>query len=220
VEIIVRVWIIAYRDFSNSCIILIKKNVKNNFLERMTVNIKFSPLTPDNWNDFEKLFGTHGACGGCWCMFWRISRKQFYEGCKSQNKLDIKKLVFSGTIPGILGYMDNQAVGWCSIASREEFDSLERSRTLKRIDEKPVWSIVCFFVQKNFHRMGIMGELIRGAVDYARSKGARIIEAYPNMLSSKKQPAEIYMGDLKTFLKDGFQEAAKAGSKVIVRKYI
>ena len=30
------------------------------------------PLTPDRWADFETLFGERGACGGCWCTFWRV----------------------------------------------------------------------------------------------------------------------------------------------------
>ena len=62
----------------------------------------FSPLTPEKWNDFEQLFGTHGAYGRCWGMFWRLTRKEFREGCKSKNKLDLRDLVNNGTIPGIL----------------------------------------------------------------------------------------------------------------------
>jgi GNAT superfamily N-acetyltransferase len=184
------------------------------------VNLRFSPLTPNNWKDFEQLFGTQRGCSNCWCMFWHLTREQFNKGCKSQNKMDMKELIESGKTPGILGYIDSQAVGWCSIAPREEFASLERSRILKRIDEAPVWSIVCFFVRKDFQRKGILREMIQGAVDFAELKGAKIIEAYPNLPSSKKHPAEMYMGNLSTFLNTGFIEVARTGSKIIVRKKV
>jgi len=28
----------------------------------------FQPLTPDLWDDLERLFGPNGAYGGFWCM--------------------------------------------------------------------------------------------------------------------------------------------------------
>ncbi len=184
------------------------------------MNLIFSPLTSDKWNDFEQLFGSHGAYGGCWCMFWRHTRKHFSKGCKGQNRQDMKNLVFAGTIPGILVYENNQPIGWCSIAPRKDFGSLERSRTLKRVDDEPVWSIVCFFIRKDFHGKGMQGELIKCAVEYAKSKGAAIIEAYPNMSGHQRLPMEMYMGSLNTFWAAGFKEIAKAGLKVIVRRYL
>lgn len=144
--------------------------------------LMISPLTPEKWNDFEQLFGTHGAFGGFWCMFWRLTRKEFREGCKGKNKQDIRDLVFHGTIPGVLAYADDQPVGWCSVAPREDFCSLKRSRILKCVDNQPVWSIVCFFVRRDFQGKGMMGELIRGAMEYAKSRGAQIIKptlSYP-----------------------------------------
>jgi GNAT superfamily N-acetyltransferase len=184
------------------------------------MNLNFFSLTPDKWNDFEQLFGTHGAYGGCWCMFWRHPRKHFGEGCKSQNKQDMKSLVFSWTIPGSFAYADSLAVGWCSIASREDFSSMERSRTLKRMDDRSVWSIVCFFVQKDFHGKGMMGELIQEAIEYAKQKGAQIIEDYPDIPERKRPPVEMYMGSLNTFLTAGFYQVAKAGLHVIVRRQL
>ena len=100
----------------------------------------------------------------------------------------MKGVVFGATIPGILAYADGKPIGWCSIAPREEFGSLERSRTLKRMNDKPVWSIVCIFVRKDFYSMGMMGELIRGAMKYAKIKGARIIEASPDIPDKKDYP--------------------------------
>ena len=106
-----------------------------------TRNLVFHPLTIEHWDDFVKLFGAKGAYGGCWCMYWRITRKEFGQNCGDKNKQAMHELIKSGTIPGIIGYLNNQPATWCSIAPREEFASLERSRNLKRMDDKPVHQI-------------------------------------------------------------------------------
>lgn len=179
----------------------------------------FLPLTPANWDDLVELFGEHGAYGGCWCMFWRQTRQEFNQNCGERNKQALKALVDHGVIPGILAYQDGKVVGWVSIAPREDFSSLERSRTLKRIDDQPVWSIVCFYAPK-VQRGNMMATLIDYAVTYARENGAKIIEAYPSTSNAHVQSAELYMGRLSTFLGAGFEEQAPAGSKVVVRKYV
>ncbi|MFH0931574.1 MAG: GNAT family N-acetyltransferase, partial [Candidatus Zixiibacteriota bacterium] len=115
-------------------------------------DLKFNTVTPKRWKDLENLFGERGACGGCWCMWWRLSRSQFNKQKGEGNRKALKKIVDSGEIPGILAYADGKPIGWCSVAPREGFPVLERSRILKRIDEKPVWSVVCFFVAKPFRR--------------------------------------------------------------------
>src|SRR4030066_977603 len=93
------------------------------------------PLTPERWSDFEELFGPRGACGGCWCMYGRLSRRQYNEQHGELNRRNIKALVESGNIPGILAYSADEPVGWCSVAPREEFPPLGRSRILKPVDE-------------------------------------------------------------------------------------
>ena len=115
----------------------------------------FKPLTKDRWSDFEELFGKRGAYGGCWCMWWRLTRKEFEQGQGEGNRQAMHAIVNSGKIPGILAYHKGKPVGWCSVAPREQFGPLERSRILKRIDDRAVWSIVCFFVAKGLRRQGI-----------------------------------------------------------------
>src|SRR5215470_5626040 len=111
-----------------------------------SVDLAFKPLSTETWSDFETLFGERGACGGCWCMFWRLKRSDFERQKGAKNKAAVKKLVESGEALGILAYLDNQPVGWCAVAPREAYTALERSRLLKPIDAQPVWSISCFFI--------------------------------------------------------------------------
>lgn len=139
-------------------------------------NLKFHPVTPTRWKDLENLFGERGACGGCWCMWWRLSRSQFNKQKGKGNRKAMKKIVDSGEIPGILAYANGKPIGWCSVAPREGFPVLERSRILKRVDEKPVWSVVCFFVAKPFRRNGVTVKLLKAAVEYAKKHKAKISE--------------------------------------------
>ena len=177
------------------------------------------PLTPQRWRDFETLFGAHGAYGGCWCMWWRSSRREF-EKCKGEgNRRAMKAIVDSGKIPGLLAYLGTEPVGWCSVAPREEFSSLERSPVLKRLDDQPVWSIVCFYVAKSFRGQGIAEALIGGALDYVRSRGGSMVEAYPTPPKENPlAPVSSYMGLPSMFIRSGFVECARPSrSKWVMR---
>jgi len=183
------------------------------------IDLKVHPLTPKRWLDFEKLFGGHGAYGGCWCMWWRSTRREFEERKGEGNRKALKAIVDSGNAPGILAFLGKEPVGWCSVAPREEFSSLERSPVLKRLDDQPVWSIVCFYVGKGFRGHGIAEALIGGALDYVKRNGGFIVEAYPTPpKKTPLAPASSYMGLPAMFARSGFVECARPSqSKVIMR---
>jgi GNAT superfamily N-acetyltransferase len=151
-------------------------------------DLEFFPLTSDRWTDLEKLFGSRGACGGCWCMWWRLSRSQFMKQRGEENKKAFRNIVNSGSIPGIIAYLKEEPIGWCAISPREAYASLERSRVLKRVDGEPVWSVVCFFVAKRFRHKGLTVRLLEAAVDHVKSNGGAILEGYPVESKSGKMP--------------------------------
>jgi GNAT superfamily N-acetyltransferase len=90
----------------------------------------------------------------------------------------MKAIVGSGKVPGILAYHRGRAVGWCSVAPRKEFRRLERSRVLRPVDDRAVWSVVCFFVAKAYRGSGVAARLLRAAVEYVRDRGGQIVEGY------------------------------------------
>src|SRR5947199_2589308 len=102
--------------------------------------IRYQPLTPAQWADFEQLFGTRGACGGCWCMTWRLPRGEFEAGKGDGNRRAMQARVRAGRVPGVIGYLEGEPVAWCSVEPREQFVSLGRSRVLAPVDDQPVWS--------------------------------------------------------------------------------
>ena len=131
-------------------------------------DITFQPLTLENFQEFEKQFGQKGACAGCWCMWYRQKRSEFEKQKGEKSRRAMHAIVRSGKNPGIITYHNGQPIAWCSIAPREEFTLLERSRILKPVDDKPVWSIVCLFVTKRLRRKGISDTLLQGAIEFAK----------------------------------------------------
>jgi GNAT superfamily N-acetyltransferase len=138
------------------------------------------------------------------------------------NRQAMHSIVTRGDIPGLLAYEDSQPVGWCSIGPREDFPALERSRILKRVDEQAVWSVVCFFVAKSNRRQGLTVRLLEAAVDYARSKGASIVEGYPYEVQEGSSPdLFVFTGLAPAFRKAGFEEVARRSPKrPIMRRYL
>lgn len=191
-------------------------------MEKNELKLDFRPVTPERWKDLEKLFGPRGAIGGCWCMWWRIKRADFEKQQGEVNHEAMRSIVESGKVPGILAYHNGEVVAWCSVAPREDFPVLDRSPILKRVDDQPVWSVVCFFVTKAYRHHGLSSKLLRGAVEYASQQGARIVEGYP--IEPKKDRApDIYAftGMTSTFKKLGFQEVARRSqSRPIMRYYV
>lgn len=180
----------------------------------------FHPLTNDRWKDLEFLFGTKGACAGCWCTYWMLKRSEYDSLRKGDGtKKYLRKIVANGTIPGILAYDGNVAAGWCAVQPRENYPVLQNSRILKPIDEKPVWSIVCFFVNNKYRKQGLTTFLIKETVKYAKIKGAEIIEGYPVEPKKETAPVFIYTGIASSFLKAGFREVARRSETRPVMRY-
>jgi GNAT superfamily N-acetyltransferase len=182
------------------------------------LKFSFHPLTPDRWADLERLFGPRGACAGCWCMWWRLNRAQWNRGKGEGNRKAFRRLVRSGAEPGVLAYADGKPVGWCAIAPREQYPRLDGSRILKPVDDQPVSSVTCFFIARGFRHRGLSTELLRAAVDFARARGAKMVEGYPH--DPKKATADVFVftGLASAFRKAGFKEVARrAQTRPIMR---
>lgn len=186
------------------------------------MKLTFKPLTEKTWDDFENLFGTCGACGGCWCMAWRLKSSDFEKQKGAENKKTMKGLVKKNEQIGIIGYAGRLPIGWCSVAPREKFIRLESSRVLKKIDDESVWSISCFFISKEFRRKGLSTDLLKGVIAFCKKKKVKILEGYPTVPYSKEIPAAFAWTGIPTaFEKAGFVEAAKRSkSRPIMRYYI
>jgi GNAT superfamily N-acetyltransferase len=189
------------------------------------MQIEVRPATRERWGDLVDLFERPGPRGrppvtaSCWCMAWRVRNDQFKRGWGSGetrgvlNRAGLQEVVADGHVPGVLAYADERAIGWCSIAPRTEFIRLETSRALPRLDDQPVWSVVCFYVDWGHKRTGIGGALLTGAIDYAGSCGAQIVEAY----ASRPGDADPFTGFESMFSAAGFTRMREGGRRSIWR---
>ncbi|MBI4494381.1 MAG: GNAT family N-acetyltransferase [Chloroflexi bacterium] len=183
--------------------------------------LEYYPLTPERWPDLEKLFGERGACGGCWCMWWRLARSAYARQRGEANKRALKVLVEAGEVPGLLVYAEGQPIAWCSVAPRTAYPTLERSRTLKRLDAEPVWSVMCFFVARPFRGQGVTVPLLAAAVAYARQHGATIVEGYPVEPRTARMP-DVFAstGLASAFRKVGFLEVLRRSETRPIMRYV
>ena len=188
--------------------------------KEISSNLICYPLGKSRWKDFEELFGERGACGGCWCMAWRIKPKDFDKQKGAGNKKAMKKIVDKNETPGIIGYINGKPVGWCAVAPREKFIRLENSRVLAKIDDKSVWSITCFFITKGYRRQGLSTELLKGVIKFCKKKKVKILEAYPAEPYSDDIPAAFaWTGIPSAFTKAGFKVAARRSPKRPIMRY-
>jgi GNAT superfamily N-acetyltransferase len=184
------------------------------------LELQFHPVTPGRWADFESLFGERGACGGCWCMWWRLERSRFQKQKGAGNRREMKRIIDSGEVPGLLAYSRGRPIAWCAVAPREKYTALERSRILARIDDAPAWSIVCLFVDREFRNRGVSVELLGAALAYAKKKGAKVVEGYPVAPKQKDYPpAFAFTGLASAFLKAGFVEVARRSETRPIMRY-
>lgn len=178
-------------------------------LSRAESAFEFHPLTRDRWPDLVRLFGERGACGGCWCMWWRRPRPEFERGKGSGNRRAFERVVASGEPPGILAYSGAEPVGWVALAPREVYPRLDRSRILKPVDDARVWSITCLFVLRAARRKGLSVRLLQAALEHAAARGAAIVEGYPVDARRPLPDAFAWTGLATAFLAAGFDEVAR-----------
>ena len=185
------------------------------------LSIKLHPVTVARWGDLEKLFGPRGACQDCWCMFFRLRSSEAARNTASDNKRALKKLVQANAVPGLLAYIGREPVAWVSLAPREEFAHLEHSRILIRIDDKPVWSIVCFFVAKPYRNQGLMTPILQAAIAYAAKRGATTVEAYPVAVKGGRLTGyHGFTGVVSTFRRAGFKIVKRVSPHQAIMRYV
>jgi GNAT superfamily N-acetyltransferase len=169
-------------------------------------DLAIHPLTRDRLADLATLFDEGGDPKTCWCAFWRVRDSGWRDWTRQRNRRVLEGLAGNDPAPGLVAYADGRAVGWVSLGPREDYERLEHSKVLARVDDRPVWSIVCFVVSRGYRGRGIARRLLDAAVDYARDHGATLVEAYPvDPSRGRVPPAAAYTGALSMFEDAGFK---------------
>lgn len=183
--------------------------------------MQIHPVDVNRWDDLLALFGERGGTEGCWCMYWRRDRRDYERGRGDGNRRALCDLFARPVAPGLLAYLDGKPIGWCTVAPRGEYIRLRRARTLAPIDDREVWSVPCFFVDRRHRGSGVASALLAEAIRYAGEHGAQVVEGYP--MDSAHQPVEnafANTGIVPLFEKNGFRLEAQRGRRVVMRLYL
>jgi ribosomal protein S18 acetylase RimI-like enzyme len=179
------------------------------------MKLSVRPLTRERWPDLEALFNAKGCsvARGCWCMYYRRSgsRGPLRAGTTraQANRADLKALLASGEPPGLIGYRGKVPVGWVSLGPRDDYAKLRRSPVMKAVDDRPVWSIVCFVVPSRYRGQGVARALLDGAIAYARKRGVTLLEAYPVDKRGRSGDDAMWFGAKSMYDAAGFEEVAR-----------
>ncbi len=198
----------------------------------MAATLHIRPLTPERLPDLASLFEQGGDPKWCWCAYFRIRGFDFSKGGKARHRAAMEAAAQDtareGRAPGLVAYDGDEAIGWISIGPREDYERLAHSTVLKPIDDKPVWSIVCFVVGRQSRGQGVAKRLLDAGIDYAREHGAKMLEAYPvDVDPGRRLPSgDAYRGTLAMFERAGFRVVARrhvpgaTATRPIVRRVI
>ena len=189
--------------------------------------LEVKPLTGETWEALAELFREGGDPRWCWCQYWRLRSKDMAAAKVPQLRERLHDRATSTDPPGLVAFDGERAVGWVSLGPRNEFERIVRSRVIPTIDDRPVWSIVCFAVSSSARGQGVARALLDAAIGYARKRGADAVEAYPIAIDDGEpiHPDAAFTGTLPMFERAGFEVVADRASdpssshrRVVVRR--
>lgn len=177
--------------------------------------IEVHPATTDRFDDVASILApTNPDAPACWCLSYRVTNQEFRSLRGPERPARLRRYAEEGTPPGVIAYVDGKAAGWCSVSPRASHHRLTRSRTIPTVDDVPVWSVICIVIRPPFRRQGLARHLLDGAIDYAYSQGATMLEAYPVDPDGRRlSSAFAYVGTTGLFESAGFERVIATKSK-------
>lgn len=167
--------------------------------------VEVHPATSDRWADLLPIFGGTGT-NHCWCQYWRLTSGDYARTSFPEREELLHEQSRGEPPPGMVAYLDGQAVGWCGFGPRQEMGRLVRSRTIPKVDDQPVWAVFCFLVRPGYRRRGVGQALLQGVINEARRRRVPGLEAYPVDTGGRRiQTTAAYVGTVSMFEAAGFR---------------
>ena len=187
------------------------------------------PANEARWEDLEAIFGRRGAASRCWCQRFKLAPKESFGSVPAEDRAHRLRAQTecdqpeSTTASGLVAYLDSEPVGWCAVEPRPHYGGLVRvfrvpweGRDEDRTDES-VWAVTCLLTRARFRRQGVSKVLARAAVDHARSRGARALEAYP-IATTQVIAEELHVGTVATYAAAGLVEVSRPTLRRVVMR--
>ena len=188
------------------------------------------PANEASWADLQAIFGTRGYAAYCQCQTFKMGHYAWTDPPVEVRALRLRAQTACGnpdseTTSGIVGYLDGEPVGWCAVEPRTAYPRLPRQRlALKERgedkDDDSVWAVTCFATRAGYRRRGVMRALVPAAVEFARERGARALEAYPMITEPGKEVTwgELHVGSRSIFEDAGFTEVSHPTPRRVVMR--
>lgn len=174
--------------------------------------IEVLPASANRWADVITMMGGNGD-RGCWCQAPRGLATGYGKSQPGGRRMALRSQLYNDPPPGMLAYIDGEVAGWCGFGPRQNLPRLARSRTIPKVDDLPVWSIVCFLVRVGYRRRGVAAALLDGVVGLARRSGAPGVEAYPiDPEGGRVDTSFGYVGVTPMFEKAGFRRVVETAA--------
>lgn len=189
-------------------------------------DLEILPLTTEQLADVAGLFAEGGDPKWCWCASFHLRNADLTKDPETNRAVFEEKMASAADenrAPGLIAYLEGDAVGWVSFGPREDYLRLRHSTVLAPVDDTPTWSVVCFVVSRKARGRGVASALLDAAVAYARDHGATTIEGYPVEIDEGRIPSpNLYMGKLSMFQRVGFEvvERRRAAPNTVVRAIV
>jgi GNAT superfamily N-acetyltransferase len=202
------------------------------FVEIDPASVMVVPANEASWEDLRAIFGSRGYPAWCQCQKWKFA--SWAERKATPVDARVRRLEeqthcgwpSAETTSGIVAYLDDEPVGWCTVEPRTAFIPrlLNSPVPWSGRDEDPaddtVWAITCFVVRVGYRRRGLTRVLAGAAVEHARRRGARALEGYPILTEPGVEITwgEVNVGARSVFADAGFAEVSHPTPRRVVMR--
>jgi GNAT superfamily N-acetyltransferase len=188
----------------------------------MSEGISVIPANEASWEDIQAVFGSRGAAAFCQCQRYKLAPGEAFRKFPAEERARRLREQTNAGDPratetaGLVAYLDGEPVGWCAVEPRTAYSGLLRvtrtpweGRNEDKSDDS-VWAVTCVFVRAGYRKRGIAYALAEAAVEHARARGARALEAYPMRTEVGHVIwEEIHVGAQSVFASAGMREVSR-----------
>jgi len=188
------------------------------------------PANEASWDDLVAVFGTADYACRCRCQRLKVVGWIWRDSTLEQRKAMQREQTACGdpaaaATSGLVAYVDGEPAGWVAVEPRTAYPKLLTLRLPwtgrdEDKDDDTVWAVTCFVVRKGYRGRGLTYVLARAAVDFARERGARVVEGYPMITQPGKEVTwgELNVGARQVFEDAGFAEVSHPTIRRVVMR--
>jgi GNAT superfamily N-acetyltransferase len=194
--------------------------------------LRVVPANEASWDDLQAVFGDRGEAHVCQCQRYKLQPKEAFKYVPVEERAHRLRTQTecghpsSRSTSGLVAYLEGEPVGWCSVEPRVAYFGLMRNfkvhwagRDEDKADET-IWSVMCILVRAGYRSRGVSYGLAHAAVDFARERGARALEAYPMLVDPGQEITwgELHVGKTTVFEAAGFRVVNRPSKRRVVMR--